>query len=384
MSTSSMPSPIPSLEQDILTDVVRTALGHPSMVLDTWTVQPIANLLNTSTAGLYRISGTCRDGTSSFPWSVILKVVSAPPEPRSIYWHREALVYRSSLLTNLPAGLTAPRCFGVHAQPGLRYWIWLEDLADMYAGQWPLTRYRLAAYHLGAFNGAYLSDRPLPSHPWIQLGGMQARPVHVSAYRTIIEDPTIWDNPFIQATPLVSFREQWLAVLKQAKRLQAAFVHLPQTLCHLDAAYFNLFARRSSQGHEQTVAIDWAMLGLAAVGEEMSVLIWPSLMEFQIDLDQAAQLEREVQLGYLEGLRDAGWRGDERLISFACTAHAILRWICFPHALYLAGNRAAHAELEALLNRPVSEILTRYAEVTALLFERVEEVEALCRLLAHH
>jgi len=28
------------------------------------------------------------------------------------------------------------------------------------------------------------------------------------------------------------------------------------------------------------------MLGLAAMGEEISVLIWPSLMEFQIDLNQ--------------------------------------------------------------------------------------------------
>jgi len=213
---------------------------------------------------------------------------------------------------------------------------------------------------------------------------MQARPVQASAYHTIIEDPATWDNPLLRATSLVSFRDQWLAVLGQAKRLQATFVDLPQTLCHFDAAYFNLFACHTSQGHEQTVAIDWAMLGLGAVGEEISVLIWPSLMEFQIDLDQATQFEREVQQGYLEGLGEAGWTGDERLITFACTGHAILRWLCFPHVLYLAGNRAVHAEVEALFNRSMSDIVTRYAEVTAMLFERVEEVETLRVLLERH
>jgi len=98
----------------------------------------------------------------------------------------------------------------------------------------------------------------------------------------------------------------------------------------------------------------------------------------------AAQFEREVQEGYLEGLAEAGWTGDERLITFACTAHAILRWLCFPHALYLAGNRTAQAALEALFNRPRSDIMTRYAEVTAMLFERVKEVEAQCILLEYH
>jgi len=85
MPTSSVPGSVSSLDQQVLTDVVRIALGHPSIVLDRWTVQPTGNLLNTTTAGLYRISGTCRDGTSTIPWSVILKVVSAPPEPRSTY-----------------------------------------------------------------------------------------------------------------------------------------------------------------------------------------------------------------------------------------------------------------------------------------------------------
>src|SRR5436309_2568996 len=50
---------------------------------------------------------------------------------------------------------------------------------------------------------------------------------------------------------------------------------LPQTMVHGDADRRNLFARRGAGGGE-TVAIDWAFTGVAALGEELVNLVLAS------------------------------------------------------------------------------------------------------------
>jgi hypothetical protein len=46
------------------------------------------------------------------------------------------------------------------------------------------------------------------------------------------------------------------------------------------------------------------------------------------DLDE---LEDVVLAGYVEGLADAGWRGDERLVRLGYTAGIAMRWGCAPY-----------------------------------------------------
>src|SRR6185295_3536794 len=65
-----------------------------------------------------------------------------------------------------PAGLAAPRCFGVVEQARDEVWLWLEAIVDE-EPMWSLDRYGLAARHLGQFNGAYLVERAVPHHAWL-------------------------------------------------------------------------------------------------------------------------------------------------------------------------------------------------------------------------
>jgi hypothetical protein len=160
------PQRLQAINQTTLTPLVRQALGNDALVVTTWTYQPIyggAGLF----AHIYRVAGNAQMGEQVVPWSLVLKVSQVAlgsPDPTSTwYWQREALVYQSGFLEQLRGGLVAPRCYAVHEPTEGEVWIWLEELHDAEGPRWSLTRYGLAARHLGAFSGHYLSQEPAPT-----------------------------------------------------------------------------------------------------------------------------------------------------------------------------------------------------------------------------
>src|SRR5439155_4390297 len=116
--------------------------------------------------------------------------------------------------------------------------------------------------------------------------------------------------------------EQIFQIWDERELLLDALTRLPpQTFCHRDAFRRNLFARRT-----QTVAVDWAYSGIGAVGEEIAPLVWGSLGFRDVPIEQAQELEALVFNSYLDGLRDAGWNGDARLVRFGYAAASVLRY----------------------------------------------------------
>src|SRR5438309_3595584 len=87
----------------------------------------------------------------------------------------------------------------------------------------------------------------------------------------------------------------------------------PQTLCHLDFHPGNLFG-----GESETVVVDWAYCGLGALGEDAGNLVPDTLLDGFVAADRGAELEQVVWDGYLAGLADAGWPGDERAVLRVC------------------------------------------------------------------
>jgi hypothetical protein len=119
--------------------------------------------------GVHRVTGTARHAGQDLAWSSVLKVLDpagSAVEEHWNYWCREAYAYRSGLLADLPGGLAAPRLLHAGGGRGGQDWLWLEEVADD-GGPWPLSRYRLAARHLGQLSGTYLAERPLPTEPWL-------------------------------------------------------------------------------------------------------------------------------------------------------------------------------------------------------------------------
>ncbi len=309
----------------ILQPAIQQALADETATVLNWLVQVLDGGFSGST--VQRWQGQAQTATGVQSWSLIRKVIS--PQTGSAqptawdYWQREALVYQSGVLADLPADLVAPRCFSITAQPGEEWWLWLEDMGATEDDEWPLERYGLAARHLGHFNGVYLTGRPLPPETW--WGGPDLR------QRLALAEPGIHELPHLRYHPLFAELligdrvERILHLWSERERLLTGLERLPQTLCHRDVFRRNLLARQGADGREQTVVLDWATTGPGALGEELVPLFATTLSFVAVPLERIAELDALIFAGYIAGLREAGWQGDERLVRFGFTALAALK-----------------------------------------------------------
>ena len=313
------------LDEAILATIVQLALDDKRALVVTWAAQPLDG--GFSGSAVYRVQGQAQLANQRVAWSLILKVISPTTGGQATtafdYWQREALLYQAGLLAELPPTLVAPRCFAIVEMDNDTRWLWLEDMGTDGDAAWPLARYGLAARHLGHFNGAYLVGRPLPQQPWLRATDV--------GERLALAEPGIHELAQLRHHPLFA---ELLAGERVARiehlwaertRLLAGLARLPQTLCHRDAFRHNLIARHDPNGRAQTVALDWGMAGLGVLGEELVPLFAATLSFVAVPLDQIPELDALIFAGYVAGLRDAGWAGDERLVRFGFTASAALK-----------------------------------------------------------
>jgi hypothetical protein len=377
-------APLPAPDRATLTPLVRQALGSATVEVIHWEV----TLLHASDGAVprrsvYRVAGAAQDGAVTRPWSLILKVLrhdtlGADDDTSSwAYWKREALVYQAGFLAGLPAGFRPARCYGVVEAPGNVLALWMEDLTACAAAPWPLARYGLAAQHLGRFNGAYLGTRPIPAEPWLAHGWLRSRTADVGDRLAALDTPATWAHPLVRPAFPDPPRAHLHRLLADREIFLHALARLPQTLCHRDTWRGNLFACADAAGQAETVAIDWALVGPGACGEEISTLLWVSLLEFQVPVSEAARLDDAVFYGYLAGLADQGWTGDPRLVRFAYCANAALQWGIAPEALTYALDTARHPALEAAYRRPIRTIVEQSAAISYLLLDHAAEAREL-------
>ena len=370
-----------------LTALVRRALGSQTAEAGEWRCHPLHGGLGGASGGLCRVAGTARDGGGDAPWSLVLKVVRppgpdgpAPPmatEPRATYyWRREPLAYESGLLGDLPGGLAAARCYGVDERPDGAVWLWLEELRDDAGRPWPLDRYALAARHLGRFNGAYLAGRPLPAHPWLCadfLTGWFAQWARAAEVATRAEP---WERQEVRAAFPVPVAGRVRRLIADRDRLREGLARLPRTLCHHDAWYRNLFARGDADERGETVAVDWAYVGIGPLGADGGDLLAGSMFYADLDAARAVGEEPAVFEAYWQGLREAGWRGDRRHARFGYAASAALRW-GVPAWLPFIQEDPGRRRMEQFLGRPLAELLPQWATVQYWLLDLADEARGL-------
>lgn len=325
-----------NLDTQTLTPLVRAALNISTAEVESWQVSPITQG-GASSASLYRITGTAHERDASVAWSLVVKVIEAAPtsvhagnnasdDPtHQYYWKRELLVYQSGLFDQLPAGLAAPRTLQIDELPNAGR-IWMEDVREDVGAIWPLDHYGQVARHFGRLAGLYLAERPLPTWPWLlkdQLAWRSARfewPAFWQHYPTLSQENTLvqrgWSDQLAQ-----DFQRMW----QDRDRFVQGLAHLPQTLQHSDAGRKNLFARRVN-GEIETVAIDWGCAGIGVIGEELAVLTTQSIYWFcGVRPEQVWELDQIAFDGYLQGLREGGWRGDAVLARLGYTLAVTLR-----------------------------------------------------------
>ncbi|MCB0083595.1 MAG: phosphotransferase [Caldilineaceae bacterium] len=315
---------IESIDQSQLNSAVRQVLADDSAMVRNWTHQPLHG--GFSGAAVHRIAGQAQTSAGNRPWSLILKIISPAHGGQAAtdydYWQRESLLYQSGLLADLPDDLLTPRCFAITPQSDQSQWLWLEDMGAEMQDEWALTQYGVAARHLGQMNGAYLVNRPLPRQPWLRQPDVHER--LALAAPGISELPSLTHSLFAElltGNRIQRIRRLW----DKREHLLAALAELPLTFCHRDAFRRNLMARRNAEGRAQTVALDWGAAGLGQLGEELIPLFAATLSFVAIDVARIPQLDQLIFDGYIAGLRDAGWRGDARLVRFGFTALAALK-----------------------------------------------------------
>jgi hypothetical protein len=274
---------------------------------------------------LFRWTGRALVDGFERDWSLILKAWRRDRETDDPihwnYWKREFLAYSSGILDGLP-GISAPRLLGA-ADEGDVVFAWLEEVGSDRDERWPTDRYVTAALHLGRFNGAYAADRPLPDAPFLTRTYLRGWTNWMPWSDAGRSDET-WSHPLVAAAfptpPVARLLRLQAMVTPLFHRLEA----LPRTFSHLDAWRANLIAARSSNGDERTVAVDWSFVGTAPVGQELAILVGGSHIWLDSEPDQLGSMSKRAYVAYVEGLREAGWRGDERVVRFAYAASSAL------------------------------------------------------------
>lgn len=366
-----------------LTGVVRRALHSDTVEITDWQHTRLHySEINPASGGLYRFAGSGKEGEKLLSWAVVLKIACCPEFGRAgasshhahwNYWKREVLAYQSGLLVSLPPGLTAPRCYGITEPAADVAWLWLEEITDTVGGHWPLSRYRLAARHLGRFNGAYLAGRPPPSFPWLSQGWLHSWVADRVPECKILEQPDLWEHPLVRPAFPRSVADRVLRLCAERERLLDALDQLPQTLCHWDAWRPNLFARTTVGGEEETVAVDWAFVGSGPIGTEVGQLVAMALVRGEMPPVATIDLTTQALDGYLEGLSEAGWRGDPGSVRFGAAALIALRWgLMLPHILAMAVDDSRHAWVEQTFGQPVGQWVHRWGTVSDFLLDQAD------------
>jgi hypothetical protein len=371
------------IDQVTLTPLVRSTLNSETVEVTDWEYRQLHGGIGLGTA-VYRFSGEGQNRGQKVSWSLILKTLCPAADNVNVsawnYYKREADAYQSRLLDGLPGGLAAPRSFGVVEYPDGTCWIWLEEVEEEIGSHWPLEHFGVVARHAGQLNGAYLVERSMPSQSWLSSDWLRGY-IALSAPAMPLVRSSL-DHPLVRHMLPGNASDRLFRLWDERDLYLDALDCLPQTLCHLDLFRRNLFARKTADGDDQTVVIDWAFVGKGAIGAELVPLILASIAFNEVDLVQAQALEDIVFEGYLEGLDDAGWQGDPRQVRLGYTAASLrFRFAELNRTMEMILDESQHPFLEQVFGRSVEEIEDHWAQVGSLCDDLLDEARGLIEIL---
>lgn len=355
MTTTGVPDWV--LTDDIV-PAVRRQTGRDTLVITTWSGERLRGA--GESLGVWRLQGSADDGGGPVPWSIVLKgwPAEGPRMPPTAWdWPlRELELYRSGILHDLPGGATSPRYVGDLVRPDGSTWIWLEDVTGVPEDPWPLERYGTIARQLGQFNGAYLTGRPVPDVPCLSRSWLRQWVELAAPEIAMLADNA--DNPVVWTIFPPHVIDALLRLWTVRHAIYASLEQLPQTFCHLDVFRRNIFYHAGTNGSARTVLVDWSFAGIAALGEEIAPLVAASVSFMEVPVTDIRQLEEIVLHAYLDGLRDAGWRGDPEQVRDVYVATVGLRYGVGPVRFIVPRllDDSFTPVIEQMLGRPIDEI----------------------------
>ena len=324
---------VDGIDAALLTPLVRAALRDDRVEVVEWTAEPFGHSLDDVyglARSILRLRGTVQRAGANLPWTLVLKIVMPrrppgdPSSPENV--ERELLVYRSGLLAG-GCGLAAPRCLGVTERADGNRWLWLEEVRDDIGREWPADRYLLAARHLAQFNAVHGDGPATASYSWLSRSPLREAFRESAPIVESLMDRHGRDEPFVARAISPESAASLLALLPRIDGWLDELDQLPQALCHWDAHRANLFSRTTPGGAIETVAIDWAGAGWGPPGADLSKLLSQTVNFFGLDARALPALEADLFEHYLDGLREAGWRGERRDVRFSYAVAGSVRLI---------------------------------------------------------
>lgn len=342
-----------------------------------WRSKKLYDPVASATAGLWRVSG---DG-----WSVVLKLVhhgsdghpnwqSSRDRDHWYYWKREVLAYQSGLPQSFVGGLRGPQCLEIFERADGSVALWLEDAGVGSPGtSWDLGSYETAAGHLGQAQGVLALAQPVRTESWFTRDWLRAYLGQRDRDMDLLTDPGAWSWPLVRN----NLSRARAGSMTRMRADQALFLDaldgLPPTVCHFDLHPANLFAVGA-----ETVLIDWAFVGIGALGEDAAVLVADAVLDFHVEPEHFDDLFRIVRRGYVEGLHRAGWSGPDDVVDLGMNATLGARYAWIGPALL----RSVAEERSVMNRRPIEETVGCWAQTIPFLLDHAEAARGLARAQA--
>jgi aminoglycoside/choline kinase family phosphotransferase len=243
-------------------------------------------------------------------------------------------------------GLEAPDLLGSFERSETEIALWLEDLGDPPAPGWTSPSLARAARALGVGQGALVAAGSVPGHAWLSRRFLRDYSTSKQVDWDLIHDAAAWQQPLIRQYWPASLQTDMARLYAERDRWLGLLETLPRTLCHLDFWPNNLVAVDS----ERTAVLDWAFSGDGALGEDVGNLVPDAIFDHFLPAADLPELDHAVYVAYVEGLREGGWNGDERLVRLAMCASAVKYLFLVPRLLERASEAThfAYGGAEAL------------------------------------
>ncbi|GLW09983.1 hypothetical protein Misp01_51120 [Microtetraspora sp. NBRC 13810] len=271
------------------------------------------NRLNGVTGGIWQDAGTVhkilthRRDDAPRHWS------SSADERHWNYWRREALVYETELPRRL--GLGAPAVLDIKETGTGDIELVLEHVEGRHSAALTVEDVVETARVLGRSQGR----ADLPDHPWLSSGFLRDYSTSRPADWELLAQEWAWSQPLIKAHFPPELRDGLLRLHDERESLLSIMRALPRTVCHLDVWPNNLIRRPDGE----VVLLDWGFTGDGALGEDIGNLVPDCVFDLLLPHDVLDDLDAAVVRAYIDGLREAGWAGDERVVLLGVRASAV-------------------------------------------------------------
>ncbi len=197
--------------------------------------------------------------------------------------------------------------------------MFFEDCRLVPATLWGPDDYCCAARDLGFAQGRLLETSGISTPAWFCRNFVADYALEKPFERSLVTVDEAWAELIDTGVVTSEERDRQVKFALSERYLLSILEEVPETICHNDFWTNNLFG----DSGQLTTVVDWAFIGRGAIGSDIANMVASAGFDgFVSGADLLAFGER-VFLAYLNGLRDAGWTGDERLARLGYLASSV-------------------------------------------------------------